>query len=182
MKEMEKDILKAERSEVDKLLEIKIINRENAVFKQTAGGLLTLHLEGEDKGQVNVIRTFPFTDADSFLSVRTADDKQRELGLIEKLSDLDEETVKIITHQLEMRYFMPQILRIYSVKEEYGHTYWHVLTDKGECRFTSPSGSAGAVMRKGNRAIICDCDRNRFEIKDVSKLTAKELKKLDLYL
>ncbi len=182
MKEIEKDILKAEQQEVEKLLEIKIINSSNALFTETAGGLLTLKLDGEDKGQVNVIRTFPFTDSDSFLSVRVADDKQQELGLIESLSDFDPDTVKIITRQLEMRYFMPQILKIYSIKEEYGHTYWYVLTDKGECRFTSPSGSAGAVMRKENRAIIRDCDQNRYEIKDVTKLTAKELKKLDLYL
>ena len=135
----EKDILKEEREEVEKLLEIKLLTPENA-------------------------------------------DKQTELGMIESLGIFDADTVKLIENQLAIRYFMPEVIKILSVKEEYGHTYWQVLTDKGERSFTSPSGSSGAVVRKGNRVIIRDSEQNRYEIKDVTKLTAKELKKLDLYL
>lgn len=178
----EKDILKEEREEVEKLLSINLLTPKNALFKATAGGFITLTLDGEEKGMVNVIRTFPFTAANEFLSVRTADDKQTELGMIENLNIFDTDTVRLIENQLEIRYFMPQIQRIISVKEEYGHTYWSVITDKGERSFTSPSGSSGAVIRKGNRVIIRDSEQNRYEIKDVTRLTPKELKKLDLYL
>ena len=179
---MNEDILTKEIEEVNKLLEIKLLTSENAEFKATKGGFVTLTLEGEDKGMVNFIRAFPFTAENEFLSVRTADDKQTELGMIEKLEDLSEETAELIKAQLAVRYFMPKITKIVSVKEEYGHTYWQVLTDKGECSFTSPSGSASAVMRKGNRVIIRDSEQNRYEIEDLTKLTVKELKKLDLYL
>lgn len=179
---LEKDILKEEREEVEKLLQIKLLTPENALFKATSGGFITLTLEGEDKGMVNLIRTFPFTAANEFLSVRTADDKQTELGMIEKLEIFDDDTVKLLGNQLEIRYFMPKILKLLSVKEEYGHAYWQVVTDKGECSFTSPSGSSGAVTRKDNRVIIRDSEQNRYEIPDVTKLTTKELKKLDLYL
>lgn len=182
MKEREQDILSLEKGEVERLLEVRLLKPENASFIGTPGGFMTLTLEGEDKGMVNIIRTFPFTAENEFLSVRTADDKQRELGIIENINDFDEATVKLIKDQLDIRYFMPEILKIYSVKEEYGHTYWWVLTDKGECRFTSPSGSASSVMRKENRVIIRDSDQNRYEIKDLTRLTAKEMKKLDLYL
>ncbi len=182
MKEKEKDIFLEEKQEVEKLLTTNLLTSENAEFKATPGGFITLTLNGEEQGMVNVIRTFPFTAANEFLSVRTADDKQRELGMIEELYVFDPKTVELISAQLEMRYFMPKVLRINSVKEEYGHTYWHVLTDKGECRFTSPSGSAGAVVKKGDRVIIRDSDQNRYEIEDVNKLTVKEMKKLDLYL
>lgn len=178
----EQDILKQEREEVEKLLQIKLLTPENAVFKATVGGFITLTLEGEEKGMVNIIRTFPFTASNEFLSVRTADDKQTELGMIENICIFDADTVKLIENQLAIRYFMPQILKILSVKEAYGHTYWQVVTDKGECNFTSPSGSSGAVVRKENRVIIRDSEQNRYEIKDVRKLTPKELKKLDLYL
>lgn len=178
----EKDILKEEREEVEKLLEIKLLTPENALFKATKGGFITAVIDGEEKGMVNIIRTFPFTAANEFLSVRTADDKQTELGMIESLGIFDADTVKLIENQLAIRYFMPEVIKILSVKEEYGHTYWQVLTDKGERSFTSPSGSSGAVVRKGNRVIIRDSEQNRYEIKDVTKLTAKELKKLDLYL
>lgn len=179
---MEKDILKEEREEVEKLLQIKLLTPENAVFKATSGGFVTLTLEGEEKGMVNIIRTFPFTAANEFLSVRTADEKQTELGMIEKLEVFDGNTVKMLEGQLAIRYFMPKIIKLISIKEEYGHAYWQVVTDKGECSFTTPSGSAGSVIRKENRVIIRDSEQNRYEIPDLMKLTTKELKKLDLYL
>lgn len=178
----EKDVLKQEIEEVERLLAVNKLTPENAAFSETAGGFLTLNYEGEDKGQINVICTFPFTAPDEYLSVRTADDKMTEIGIIENINEFDAATVAIIKKQLEIRYFMPEILKVFSVKEEYGHTYWSVLTNKGKHKFTSPSGSSGSVIRKENRVIIKDSDQNRYEIPDLTKLTAKEMKKLDLYL
>ena len=178
----EKDILKEEREQLEKLLSVNKLTPDNAVFSETRGGFITLSLSGEDKGMVNIICTFPFTAPNEFLSVRTADDKMEELGIIENINDFDNETVAVIKKQLEIRYFMPEITKVYSVKEEYGHTYWSVLTNKGKHKFTSPSGSSGSVIRLQNRVIIKDSDQNRYEIPDITKLTPKEMKKLDLYL
>lgn len=178
----EKDILKQERERLEKLLSVNMLTPENAVFSATKGGFITLKLNGEDKGKVNIICTYPFTAPDEFLSVRLTEDKQEELGIIEHINDFDQKTVEIIKTHLSLRYFMPEILKIYSVKEEYGHTYWSVLTDKGKHKFTSPSGSSRSVIRNGNRVIIRDSDQNRYEIKDLTKLSVKEMKKLDLYL
>lgn len=179
---VEKDILKQEKEEVEKLLSVNKLTKENATFSETKGGFVTLCLDGEDKGIVNVICAFPFTAPNEFLSVRTSDDKQEELGIIENISEFDDATINLIKKHLEIRYFMPEIIKVYSVKEEYGHTYWSVLTNKGKHKFTSPSGSSGSVIRNENRVIIKDSDQNRYEIKDLTKLTAKEMKKLDLYL
>ena len=178
----EKDILQEEREQLEKLLSVNKLTPNNAVLSETKGGFITLCLDGEDKGMVNIICTFPFTAPGEFLSVRTADDKMEELGIIENINDFDNDTMAIIKKQLEIRYFMPKILKVFSVKEEYGHTYWSVLTDKGKHKFTSPSGSSGSVIRLQDRVIIKDSDQNRFEIPDITKLTAKEIKKLDLYL
>ncbi len=178
----EKDILKQEREEVDRLLAVNKLTPDNVAFSETTGGFLTLKYEGEEKGLVNVICTFPFTAPDEFLSVRTNDDKMTEIGIIENINEFDEKTVSLIKKQLEIRYFMPKILKVYSIKEEYGHAYWSVLTNKGKHKFTSPSGSSGSVIRKESRVIIKDSDQNRYEIPDLARLTPKEMKKLDLYL
>lgn len=178
----EKDILTEENERVERMLTIHSLTPENAVFHETPGGFAALTHEGKEYPHVNIIRTFPFTAANEFLSVREIDGKQEEIGMIERLSDFDIPTVALIERQLELRYFMPSILQIYSIKEEYGHTYWSVLTDKGKCRFTSASGSSGAVIQDGDRVIIKDSSENRFEIKDITKLSTKEMKKLDLYL
>ncbi len=182
MTNMTEDILKIEEEKLDELLAVNFITPKNCEFYETAGGFAALKLKGEDYGHVNIIRTFPFSSPFEYLSVRKIDGKNEELGIIENLDIFDEKTVELIKKQLEIRYFMPQILKIYSIKEEYGHTYWSVLTDKGECKFSSSSGSSGAVLQLGDRIIIKDSSENRFEIKDINALSPKEIKKLELYL
>ena len=88
----------------------------------------------------------------------------------------------LIEEQLELRYFMPEIIRIHSIREEYGYSYWDVTTDRGECRFTTNMSAGTAVSLSEIRMIIKDVDDNRFEIKDIGKLSASELKMLDIYL
>lgn len=179
---MSEDILKLEEEKVDSMLRMNLLSPQNAQFRLTAGGFVAVTVNGEDFGHVNIIRTFPLSDADSYLSVRLPDGKQEEVGIIEKLSDFDQNTQDIISTQLKLRYFMPKILKIVSIKEEYGYTYWTVETDKGKAKFASSSGSAGAVIRHKDGAIIKDSDENRYLIEDLSTLSPKEMKKIDLYL
>ena len=65
---------------------------------------------------------------------------------------------------------------------EYGYAYFHVLTDKGECRFAINMASNAVTKLSDDRLIISDLDENRFEIRDVNELTMKERKRLDLFL
>ena len=179
---MSNDILKIEEEKVEKLLEILRLTPENATFRETAGGFAAVTVNGVDHGHVNIIRTFPLTDADKFLSIRLPDGKQEEVGMIEDIADFDDDTRALLQKQLKIRYYRPLIISIENIKEEYGHTYWTVVTDKGPTKFASSSGSASAVIRYKKGVIIKDSNDNRYEIEDLSKLTPKEMKKLDLYL
>ena len=98
---------------------------------------------------------------------------------IDKVLD---ETRDILEKQLSLRYFTPIIEKIYSIKDEYGYAYFHVLTDKGECRFAINMGSNSVTKLSDTRLIILDVDENRFEIRDVEKLSQKEKRMLDLFL
>lgn len=182
MIKMEKDILELENEKVEASLTIKYLTPENCEFYETAGGFAAIKVGEKDYGHINILRTFPFSSLWEFLSVREIEGKQDEIGIIENLNSFDKSTFELIAKQLEMRYFMPKITKIISIKEEYGHAYWNVLTDKGRCNFATTAGSSGAVSQKGNRVIIKDSDENRFEIEDITRLTTKEFKKLDLYL
>lgn len=182
MIKMEKDILELENQKVEAQLVIKNLTPENCEFYETAGGFAAIKADGKDYGHINIIRTFPFSALWEFLSVREIEGKQEEIGIIEDLNIFDKPTFELIARQLQIRYFMPKITKIISIKEEYGHAYWTVLTDKGKCSFATAAGSAGAVTKNDNRVIIKDSDENRFEIEDITKLTTKEFKKLDLYL
>lgn len=169
------------------LLELRYINADNAVFTRTEGGFASLdYTDKEGKVQhydrVSVYRTFPMSDPDIFISIREPDEKAREIAVVKDLNELPKEQADMLREQLELRYFIPEIERILDIKNEYGYAYFDVITDFGQCRFTIHMSGGGVVHLTDTRIMITDIDGNRFEIKDVTKLTPGELKKLDLFL
>ncbi len=173
-------VLKQEEQLADDLLETRFLTPQNALFTKTSGGFVTLRYDGKEYHRVLFFRTFPFSGENEYLSVRQEDENNREIGIIARLNDFDANTVEMITYQLNLRYFMPKIQKIFEIKEQYGYSYWYVNTDKGECRFTVDQN--GVAKLSDTRLIVSDVDGNRFELPDVTVLSAKELRMVDLYM
>ena len=178
---MAENTLNIYEKKAEEMTRLRIITAADK-FTKTEGGFLSLDYNGEHYDRVKVVRLFPFTDADKFLSIREHGNDNREIGIIEDLSEMSEETINLINEQLRLGYFTPVIEKIYSIKDEYGYAYFHVLTDKGECKFTINMGANAVTKLSDTRLIILDVDENRFEIRDVEKLTQKEKRMLDLFL
>ena len=183
----ETDILDQEKKSVEDLIAIKPITRENAAFSRTDGGFVQLRLtlpDGEIRtySRVAVHRCFPHSDPDHYISIREPEGDGREIGLIEDLNTLQQETREMLREQMNLRYFSPKILRVHSIKEEYGYSYWDVETDRGNCRFTVRMGGGSVYAIGANRYLVTDLDGNRFEIPDLYKLTPREIKQLDLFI
>lgn len=176
------DFAKMEEQSVD-LLQLRFINKENATFQRTEGGFVSLEYEGKRYDRVGVYRTFPFTDPDHYISIREADEKAREIGVIlDVWEDLSKEEAQMLKEQMDLRYFTPVIQKIIDIKEEYGYAYFHIITEFGECKFTIQMSGGSVVSLSEERILITDLDGNRYEIPDISKLSAAELKKLDLFI
>ncbi len=167
--------------EAEEMTVMRVITSKNK-FERTAGGFVNLTFEGVKYERVKIVRLFPFTDENKYISVRENTDKAREIGIIEDLDSFDDETREIISEQLRLNYFTPVIKKIMSIKDEYGYAYFHVMTDKGECNFAINMASNAVTKLSDSRLIIMDLDENRFEIRDVNALTQKERRKLDLFL
>lgn len=179
LQEFDEEALKKESEEV---LEMRFLNNENAVFTRTEGGFLSLKTGEKEYERVGVYLTFPLTNPEEFISVREADEKAKEIGLIRTLTDLKAEEQEMIREQVRLRYFMPVIRKVMDVKDEYGYAYWHVMTDFGVCRFTTHMGGDAVVNLSDARYQITDIDGNRYEIPDLYGLTVMERKKLDLFI
>ena len=179
LEEFDEEKMKAESAD---LLELRYLTKENAKFERTPGGFVKLTYKDKTYDRVGVYRTFPVTQPEEFISIREANEKAREIGVVEKLSDLDPETAKMLKEQLDLRYFTPEITRIFDIKTEYGYGYFHVMTTYGECRFTIHNGGSSVVSLTDTRIVINDLDGNRFEVPDIMKLTVAERKKLDLFI
>lgn len=179
IEEFDEEKMKAESAD---LLELRFLTKENAQFKRTKGGFVSLTYADKTYDRVNVYRTFPVSEPDAYISIREADEKAREIGVVEHLSKLPADQAEMLREQLKLRYFTPEITKVIDIKTEYGYGYFNVVTNFGACRFTIHNGGGAVVSLTDIRIMITDLDGNRFEIPDITKLSAGERKKLDLFI
>ena len=178
----EVDIIEQEKKAVEENITIRWITADNATFTATTGGFLSMTFFDKTYPRVAVHRCFPFSDPERYISIREPEGDGREIGLIDDLKALPKETQTLLKDQLALRYFIPKILKVRDIKDEYGYSYWDVQTDRGDCRFTVRMGGSNVYSIGKNRYLVNDLDGNRFEIPDLYALTPKEIKKLDLFI
>lgn len=154
------------------------LTRANAQFFKTPGNMLAAKVQGELHPVVYVHCSFPHTGKRSYLSIRTAENK--EIGIIQSLDDFPEDIVQLLEEQLQVRYFTPEISKVISVKEEFGYSYWEASTSAGLCRFTVRGGGGNAKLVTPSRLLVTDVDGNRFAIPDINKLTDKEYRMVEM--
>lgn len=164
---------------------------ENAHFFRSRGNLVSLELTHDDGSveffeRVIILRSFPVSTPDEFLSVREADGKQNErgheIGMIRYMKDFDEETVRLFLEELDRRYFTPEILKINSVKEKFGYSYWDAETTAGNVTFILNNPFSRIRVLEDGRVFINDLDGNSFEIPDPKKLDPYSYRKIEVYL
>ncbi len=164
---------------------------ENATFSRSKGGLISLdlHVEGKDPEffeRVVMLRSFPVTNPDEFLSVREPDSKKqgrgKEIGMIRRITDFDEETRALFLEELDRRYFSPILQKITSVKEKFGYSYWDADTSAGHVTFILNNPFSNIRVLEDGRVYINDIDGNSFMIPDPKKLDSASFRKIEIYL
>jgi hypothetical protein len=189
------DILGDGQDEGDLILENQRVSipltSQNAKFKRSGGNLISLEIIN-DKGEtetferVVILRSFPITNPDEFLSVREPDSRKqgrgKEIGMIRYITDFDEETRKLLNEELDRRYFTPEIKKINSVKDKFGYLYWDVVTTAGNITFVLNNPFSNIRILEDGRILINDIDGNVFEILEPQKLDTASLKKIEIYL
>lgn len=143
---------------------------------------LDLTLNGEVRHYDRVIlrRAFPFDMPECYVSVLDADGK--ELGMIESIRDFDGESAELILCELRRVYHTVKLIRILSVNERYGFSYWEAESDDGTVSFTLQDTYRSLLRIGDDRLALFDVDGNRFEIESLTLLDRKSYKKLELYL
>lgn len=106
------------------------------------------------------------------------DGKDSEIITIAEPTTLPPESLANVTEELARRYLTAEIVRIDSAKVEFGATYWHVTTNRGETDFVTQSLQENAVWISTKHLLLIDVDGNRFEVPDVDALDAKSKKTL----
>lgn len=158
---------------------INYLNHENSRFTETPGRLLSLQTGGQSYAPVFVHCSFPHTNRRAYLSIRN--EEHQEIGMIRHMDDFSPATAELLEKHYKIRYFTPEITKIFSVSEEFGYSYWEAETTAGRCRFTVRNGGNVKFVTE-NRLLIIDVDGNRFAIPHVDRLSDKEYRMVEMRL
>jgi hypothetical protein len=130
-------------------------------------GVLVLERPGAEPLPVKPVRALPLTDPENWIGLM--DEKGKPVHMIESLADLDPNSRELLARELEQTYFLPKILRLREVHEEYGVLRLEVDTDRGPRAFEIRSREHIRFLPAG-RILLRDLDGNRYEIPSVHSL------------
>ena len=165
---------------------IEYITPSEISFYENESGLIMAKVNGEDIGRVKVLRMFPFEYEEEFLCVQAENhrrsDAENEAGIIRNLSDFSSEQTEIVRRELKKRYFIPDIIKVEDVKDEFGHTMWKTETTAGKREFTVTDMSANVLNLGNNKIMLTDVYGNRYYIPDLMKMDDKTVKILEIWI
>ena len=147
---------------------------------ENALGQLVLKRAGQDDVvDVRPRQAFPWTKAGTMVSVRT--NAGKEVLLIEELSSLPAALRERIDRWIAANSFLPQILRIASVNNDFGYQMWDVTTDRGPARFRVQEREDVRFLNDG-RFSIKDTDGNIYVMPPLDALDADSQRAVKIVL
>lgn len=160
-------------------LKTEYLSPESCVFYVTDGGFTGAEINGKVYKRVILKRALPFGAPEDYICITDAE--KNELGIIEHVSAFTEAQQELIHKELSLRYFIPVISDISSIKEKMGHFYFDAKVNGVKKSFTVKDLSKNVRMH-GSNIDITDIDGNRYRIADLKAISPRSRRKLEPYL
>jgi hypothetical protein len=137
---------------------------------------------GEDRSfpTVKPAWSAPLSHPDTFLAL--LDGKGEEIVTLEDPKKLSRESQDAVNEEIRKRYLTATVVAIKSAKQEFGATYWHMITDRGPKDMVTQNLQENAVWLSDKHLLLLDVDGNRFEVPDTDDLDPSSLKMLEAIL
>ena len=161
-------------------LSIEFLQPDKCSFSFNQNGFLVLSVDGESKGRVKLIRSYPYSLKDEYICVHDIEDN--EIGIIRDLKELGKDSLEAASKELQSRYYCPTVTSVKSIKERMGHFYFDVVIDGRDKSFTVRDLTRNLRSAKDNILLIFDVDGNRYIIPDQEKIEQKSRRLLEPYL
>lgn len=149
-------------------------------IERSAAGQVVAHLAGaeEPATDVRLVRYFPWSMPEAYVSIRTADGK--EVAVLTDLDSLDPASREIAESELRDKAFNPKILRVLEYSHEFGIASIKAETDRGEVIFQF-RGRHSIRLLSPTRALFRDVDSNTYELPDFNSLDTTSQRYLQRY-
>jgi catechol 2,3-dioxygenase-like lactoylglutathione lyase family enzyme len=155
-----------------------VITADN-LYRDTFGILKLKPADGGDEVAVRPMRAFPLSDAEHFVALLDGDGN--EVALIADMGELPAQPRTLLLQELEKSYFLPELIRVHEITDEFGIQRWEVETDRGPRVFEVRSREDLRWLHPGH-LIVRDVDGNRYEIKRFDDLDSVSRLKIEGYL
>lgn len=152
--------------------EVRWLAPDAAEFFVGLHEILSLRDAGREFAGIYMVRSFPATHSDEFLSIRYEDEngRDRELGMLRRLSDWPDSSQELIRRSLNRRYLLRTLKSIVSFREDNGFVKCVADTDDGRADFVVHS-NVNSVKKFGyNGRLLTDLDQNHYIIHDIEEL------------
>lgn len=168
--------------EVDKL---NILDPLSLDFEREKSGFMKLIYNGQTYKKVNLTRLLPFQTETEYISVSYENDEKefREIGVIKDISELPEKQEKHVRDFLEFKYYMPEISRIYSIRDNMmGYIFIEVDCTSGRKTLCVGDWYTNFKVIRKNYLYVMDADGNKYFCGDVTKLDKKSKNLIDMFI
>ena len=149
-------------------------------LKRTASGLLQLlDADGQTHDGVVPVRAFPLAAPDVGISLIST--TGHELAWIDQLQDLPDAMRQLLSDDLALRDFVPQITQLKSVSSFGTPSLWTVATDRGDTSFVLKAEED--IRRLKDRALlIASSEGVQYSIPDMTTLGPASRRLLERFL
>jgi len=157
-----------------------VISAKDVRFRRAEDGTVLMRAGEEETPIATLVGAFPLTHPQGMIALR--DLQGEEIGILDCVEGLDEESRKIVREGLERSYFMPRITDILDIQESLNVVEWEVQTNKGPRSFEVRNVRKNIRRFGSRRLVIRDVDANRYEIRDWMQLPPYAQKLLEPYM
>ncbi|WP_308638453.1 DUF1854 domain-containing protein [Paenibacillus silvisoli] len=141
------------------------------VLYRATDGTLMAEKEGQAFERVKLVRAFPNSFPDRFISVRT--EFGEEIYLLHDLTVLDESSQYTAKEELRRYYMVPTIQRITSIRKLTSEWSWQVDTDFGRVTIMMDNLHENIHEIGAGRWIITDTEGRRYMLSNVERMDAE---------
>jgi len=134
--------------------------------------LLVLQFAGRRYVGVSVVRAFPATHGERYLSLRylNEDGRDTELGLIETLAEWPATAQESVRRALNRRYLLRIVRRIHALREDHATLECTAETDDGLVTLTVPNSPQNIKWFGDHGCLLTDITNNHFVIPNINEM------------
>lgn len=179
------NVVNNEQGEVFEIDTLNLLDCSELHFERDVSNFIKLTYEGKEYFNVRLTRLVPLYSKTTYISVAYDDDDMnfKEIGVIKDMSELPKEQYAVVNDYLEYKYFMPEITKIHSIKDNNrGFIFVDFETTAGKKTVCIRDWFSNFKLLTDSYLYANDVDGNKYFCSDINKLDKKSLQVLQLFI